>query len=341
MDAPSSLLQDSATRLFGEHITTALRVAAEAGTFPHALWQSIADAGLPAALLPEAAGGFGLGAAEALGLLTVAGAQAAPVPLAETMLAGWMLARAGLAMPAGPLSIATTATIDAAGHLAGTAPRVPWARDAAAIVLLAHRGDTPVVALATPESYTLTHGQNLACEPRDSVAFAGPAAAHAACDLDADEVLLLGAAMRSQQIAGALGRIVAMTTQYATDRIQFGRPIGKFQAIQHNLAITAAQHAAAAAAADGAAEAVEAGLRPLPIAAAKLRTGEAAGIAAALAHQIHGAIGFTYEHSLHFLTKRLWSWRDEFGAEPYWAERLGRHFAARGADALWAEIVAA
>lgn len=337
MDAPSSLIQDSATRLFAEHVSTALNVAAETGTFPAALWQAVEAAGLPRALLPESAGGFGLAATEALGILAVAAAHAAPIPLGETMMAGMLLARAGIDMPDGPLSIATgnTLRIDAAGNITGEAPRTPWGRDAAAIVVLA----AGRLALARPSA--VSPGHNLAREPRDTITFNGPALAHAPANTTTDEFRLLGAAIRSTQIAGALGKIVAMTTQYASERIQFGRPIAKFQAIQHNLAILATQHAAAAAAAEGAAEAVEAGLRPIPIAAAKLRTGEAASIAAGLAHQIHGAIGFTYEHRLHFLTKRLWSWRDEFGPEPEWAERLGRHFLQTGADRLWAEITSA
>jgi acyl-CoA dehydrogenase len=55
---------------------------------------------------------------------------------------------------------------------------------------------------------------------------------------------------------------------------------------------------------------------------------------------VHGAIGFTYEHSLHFATRRLWSWRAEFGSESGWAVELGRRVAARGADALWSDITA-
>jgi alkylation response protein AidB-like acyl-CoA dehydrogenase len=147
--------------------------------------------------------------------------------------------------------------------------------------------------------------------------------------------------MRSLQMAGALAHITAISVQYAQDRVQFGRPIGKFQAVQQNLAVLAGQTAAASAAADLAAEAVADGIRMLPIAAAKSRTGEAAGQGAAIAHQVHGAIGFTYEHTLHFFTKRLWSWRDEFGNEAEWNLHVGRHMAKAGADRLWAEITAA
>ena len=71
------------------------------------------------------------------------------------------------------------------------------------------------------------------------------------------------------------------------------------------------------------------------VAAAKARVGEAAGVVAEIAHQIHGAFGFTYEHSLHHFTRRLWAWRDECGRESEWHERLGRSVAYGGADNVW------
>ncbi len=86
--------------------------------------------------------------------------------------------------------------------------------------------------------------------------------------------------------------------------------------------------------------AMDGGEAGFEIAVAKIRTGEASGLGAGIAHQCHGAIGFTYEHTLHFVTRRLWSWRAEFGAEPYWAAMLGREVAGRGADALWPYLTA-
>ena len=123
--------------------------------------------------------------------------------------------------------------------------------------------------------------------------------------------------------------------------MQFGRPIGRFQAIQQNLAVLAGQAAAATAAAEAAIEVAVRDLGSPLVAAAKIRTGEAAGIGASIAHQVHGAIGFTQEHRLHYSTRRLWSWRDEFGNEAYWARRLGGVVAAAGADRLWHGITAA
>jgi alkylation response protein AidB-like acyl-CoA dehydrogenase len=158
--------------------------------------------------------------------------------------------------------------------------------------------------------------------------------------MDALALRAAGAAMRSLMISGALDRITGMTVRYAQDRVQFGRPIGRFQAVQHNLAILAGQNAAAMAAGDMAAEAMADGMRIPAIAAAKVRASEAAGFGAGIAHQVHGALGFSYEHSLHFLTKRLWAWRDEHGGEAEWGALLGRHMAASGADQLWATLTA-
>jgi acyl-CoA dehydrogenase len=349
-DQTNTMLQLTAGRVFTDHITARELAAAESGAWPAAAWTAIESAGLARALLPEAAGGYGVEPAEALSILTVAGAHALPLPLPETMLAGWLLAGAGLALPDGPLSVAPVRLGDAlaltprgAGwHLSGTVRRIPWGRNITALAALAmHRG-APMVALVPATGWTVRPAANLALEPRDTLDIAVdlPAAAVAPAGPDGGQLRAVGAALRSQQIAGALGQLVAMTTQYALDRTQFGRPIGKFQAVQHNLALLAGQAAAAAAAADGAAEAVSP-LRLLPIAAAKQRCGEAAGIGAAIAHQVHGAIGFTYEHSLHYLTKRLWSWRDEFGSETEWAALLGRHMAEAGPDRLWLEITAA
>jgi acyl-CoA dehydrogenase len=138
----------------------------------------------------------------------------------------------------------------------------------------------------------------------------------------------MGAAARTLQIAGALAHVLEITTSYAQQRVQFGRPIGKFQAIQQNMAVLAGHAAAASAAAGMAAEAAENGLDAFVIGAAKLRAGEAASVGAAIAHQVHGAIGFTHEHALNHATRRLWSWRGETAAEA-------------GADRLWATITAA
>jgi acyl-CoA dehydrogenase len=368
------MLRETATRVFQDHCQPEVLRRAEHGEWAAEAWHALEEAGLHRALVPESAGGFGVDVVDALSLVRTAAEFALPLPLAETMLASWLLAQSGLPIPDGPLTVApvargviapvargeitpvargeiapvaqgeTLALAQAGGswRLDGAASRVPWGRDAVAIAVLVPADSGSRVALARKGDWTIDQiGENVAREPRDTLRFATALAEVGRTALDPAAFRAAGAALRTQQIAGALTRLTAMTTQYAQDRIQFGRPIGKFQAVQQNLAVLAGQTAAAVAAADLAAESVADGIRLLPIAAAKARAGEAAGTGAAIAHQVHGAIGFTFEHSLHFLTRRLWSWRDEFGNEAAWNLLVGRHMAQAGADRLWTEITAA
>ena len=346
----SDPLADSAERLFAAHAGKDVIRAAEDGVFPQALWDAVTAAGFTAALLPEHAGGVGATVAEAVALLRIAAAHAAPIPLAETMLAGWLLAGVGLPVPDGvltvaPVRVSDVLTLRRAGngwHLTGTASRIPWARDAAAVAVLAEGPDGPMVALLRPGNFTLARrDRNLAGEPRDAMAVDVVLAAEAVAPAPGPGLRAAGAAVRTVQIAGALSRALSLSVQYAQDRVQFGRPIGKFQAVQHNLAVMAGQAAAALAAADLAADALAGGLDPLRVGAAKARAGEAASIAAGLAHQAHGAIGFTQEYELHHATRRLWSWRDEFGNEAEWNAVVGRAVLAAGPDGLWPLLTAA
>ena len=336
----SDQLTDSAERLFAAHSGKDTLRLAEGGTWPQALWDAVEEAGFTAALLPDAAGGFGATAPEAMGLLRAAAAHAAPVPLGETMLAGWLLAKAGLPVPAGPLTLAPVRRGDAlslaGGRVSGTARRVPWGRDAVAVAVAADGA----VACVPAGCFKVVAGTNVAGEPRDTLVFDGSVAV-APCPVTPAGVRAAGAAVRSAQMAGALARILDVCVTYVQTRVQFGRPIGKFQAIQQSMAVLAGQCAAAAAAADMAAEALGGTLDPLVIGAAKARAGEAASVAAGLAHQVHGAIGFTREYELHPLTRRLWSWRDEFGNESEWNALVGRAALRAGADGLWPFITAA
>jgi acyl-CoA dehydrogenase len=200
-----------------------------------------------------------------------------------------------------------------------------------------------MIALVRQGAGRVTADRNLALEPRDALTFDGApvvATAPTGDRLSPDTPLVHGAMVRAAQMAGAVESLLEQSVRYATERKQFGRPIGSFQAIQHNLAIVAGHVAAAGIAAENAFRAADRGHPAFEVAVAKVRAGEAAGVSAGLAHQAHGAIGFTYEHSLHFSTRRLWSWRAEFGSESRWAMRLGRDVAAHGADRLWTDLTA-
>ena len=143
---------------------------------------------------------------------------------------------------------------------------------------------------------------------------------------------------RSCQIAGALDAALALSVGYVNERQQFGRPLGKFQAVQQNLASFACEAAAANCAAMGAAQALDRGEAHFEIAAAKLRANRAVEIGTTVAHQVHGAIGFTQDYRLHPLTRRLWQWRSEFGNDAYWSRELGSKVVAAGAEAFWPDL---
>jgi len=342
-----SIIVDTATRIFADLCEPNAVNAAEEGQWPKGLWDALEENGLTLTWVPDTLGGAGAEMIDGFAVLRAAGRANAPVPLAETLMAGWLLAQAGLEAPAGPLTIAPVyedghIELLAGGALRGRARHIPFARNAGHVVVLAQQAGSAAVALVPTSGLAISQGTSLAGEPRDTVSFDGATAAAVAPapGLTTSGLVQLGAAVRAQQMAGALEHILDQSVQWSLDRVQFGRPIAKFQAVQHNLAALAGEVAAAGAAADAAAEAIARhGVGNEAVAAevaiAKVRVGEAAGNGAAIAHQVHGAMGFTYEHSLHHATRRLWAWREEFGNETHWATRLGHIVAGRGADALW------
>ncbi|HYB43529.1 MAG TPA: acyl-CoA dehydrogenase family protein [Candidatus Methylomirabilis sp.] len=346
MNELQTILSDTVTRLFTDRLTQEIRESAEKGQWPAALWQAVEEGGLTLPQIPERRGGGGGSWEDAQIVVSAAGRFAVPLPIAETMVAAWFLSECGLDVPSGPLTVAPVHPGDALDlaregsgwRLSGTATRVPWGR-AARHIVVATGG---AVALVSADTAAVEADVNLALEPRDTLRWrSAPAIAAAPAEsLPADAVALYGALVRSAQMAGGLESLLSQTVKYVGERKQFGRPIGGFQAIQHQLALLAGHTAAAGIAAASAFRAADRGDAAFEIAVAKVRTGEAAGLGAGIAHQCHGAIGFTYEHSLHFVTRRLWSWRAEFGAESRWAGELGRRAARRGADALWPSIVA-
>lgn len=344
MSAMRGDLLNTVDRIFDEHCPRAVRESADAGEWPFALWQALEAVGLDRASLPEAAGGAGLEFADAMLALRRSAYHAAPLPLAETMLAGRLLAAAGLEVPRGALTVAPVRSGErlefvrgvAGTTLVGTVQRVPWGNLCAHAAVAGELDGRGVVGLVATAGTCVSVDRNLAGEPRALLRFEhAQLLALAPLEGARARVEAEGALLRSVQMAGALERALEYSLQYANERVQFGRAIAKFQAIQHMLAQLAGQVAAAGAAADAALEA--SGLAPddFSIAVAKARIGEAAGKGAEIAHQVHGAMGYTREHNLHYSTRRLWSWREEFGNETYWQTRLGRAVAAQGADALW------
>lgn len=294
------------------------------------LWTTLAELGLTRLTGDESAGGSGAGWTEAALLLAAAGRAAAAVPVAEhDLLAGWLLEQAGLPVDDG---LRTAAVLDTDGH----ARYVPWARDADAIVVLWRGTGGWSVADVPRDRFELTEAVNLAAEPRDHVRVdLSSLAGTAVSDAVADQVRYRGALAGALLSAGAMDRILELVVEHTTARVQFGRALGKFQAVQALVSDLAAEAALARAAADAAVDAVvergfdDAATR-FEIAAAVSCAGHAAGKVARNAHQALGAIGFTMEHELHRHANRILSWRSEFGPLASWDAELLERAAASG-----------
>jgi acyl-CoA dehydrogenase len=333
-----AMLADQLDRLFGRAVDRARLVDLEAGGSITDLWGQLEGLGACQAM---ASGdiGAGLSWTECLPMLSVLGWHGAPVPLGETLLATAALADSGLSIPQGPLAISCgNYELHADGRISGDDALVPWLPVSSALVGIASGCGkaqlfaVPVAPLDGNPVDTIARipsGRLLLDRAQPSLL--GPVPATVGNTGFAPQVALL----RAAQISGLLNRILELVIEYANTRVQFGRPIGKFQAIQHQVAELAAQAAAAQAGAAYGCGGLDSGVGEQSAAVAKLRASIAAGHAARIAHQVFGAIGVTEEHELHHLTRRLWQWRQEGGSEHYWSEVLGRRLIAAGGSSLW------
>ncbi len=347
MSENGNIVAETAARIFADLADPQTINSAKSDAWKADLWRALEDAGLTLAWVPDTLGGAGASLSDGFEVLGVAGRFAASVPVAETLLAGWLLSRAGINSPPGPMTVAPTRPVDRItlntdGTLSGRSRSVPFATEAAHIAVLAHASNGAHVALIPIGAARITAGRTLAGDPLCDVVFdrAKPVQVASSAGLDQIAFLLMGGVMRAIETAGALEAILAMAVRYANDRVAFERPIAKFQAVQHNLARLAGEVSAAMMASGSAADTLSNtdifdDTVFLEAAAAKIRASEAAQEGAAIAHQVHGAIGFTKEYILHRFTLRLLSWRDDFGNESYWAVELGNRIAKRGADDLW------
>ncbi len=344
------MLVDSATALFRDLCPPSVVVNAEETGWAGGLWSSLAESGFPWVGIPEEAGGSGGDLGDACALLQVAGRFAAPVPLAETgVLGGWALAAAGLPLPGGPVTIGVGRPDDVvqltgapgAWRLTARLGFVPWARASERVVLLTVVSGQPYVVAAPRELLTVVSGRNLAGEPRDTVtvddvALPDDAVGTAPEGVTPAALAVRGALARAALIAGALERVSELTVTYTGQREQFGRPIARFQAVQQLLVKLAEETVSSRMAVATASRNADPDPSVFDVAAAKVVASEAATTGSRAAHQAHGAIGMTREYELGQLTRRLWSWRQEFGSEQHWSQELARQVA--DADALWPRI---
>ncbi len=340
MSEQIELIRETAERVFSDLCTKELVDSAESGQWPEGLWATLSETGLPLVGLSEEIGGSGGDTADMMAVLREAGRFCVPLPLAETFLAGRLIEQSGAHLPAGPMTVAegdfSLSRASSGTRLTGSASHVAFARDSQWIVVPVNEGGKWSVAILAQGNCEIECRQNLAGESRDAIVVTDAEVEVLAATGDVgSELLVSGAMARSVMMSGALSSILELSVSYALERAQFGRPIAKFQAIQQQLAILAGEVAASLRASDSL---LASHPDILDVAVAKSRIGEAVATSAEIAHQVHGAMGYTLEHGLNHRTRRLWCWRDEYGNESYWQGLLARRFIEKGPDQLWAGI---
>lgn len=296
------------TRLLEDICSPAEVRSIETGAPTYRLWGGLQDSGFLDILKPESAGGAGVALSAAGGVLQALGRYVTPAPVAETMLARALLAMAGVEAPDGPIVLAR---MNAHGSAV-----TPFAR-VATHALVEHHDTLTLTCLDGAEVRPTGLPHDLAARidwnaPPTGPRFTAPRGG----------ARVLGAMVRAAAIAGAVDRVLEITVAYANDRNQFGKPIGKQQAVQQQLAVLAEQAVASRIASE---IGLASGFPPAisAVAVAKQITSHAAALAAEIAHAVHGAIGVTQEHDLQLFTRRLYEWRFADGSESYWAEQLG------------------
>jgi len=337
MNSADPLLVETIDRLLAEVCPPDEVERAELAGWSKPTWEALVEAGFAWVGVPESAGGSGGTIYDTAALVHAVGRRATPVPLAETaMLGGFCLASVGLRVPNGPLAVVDSpSAVNVADGRIRVDGTVCWARHADRIVLVA---DDLVCSLRR-DQVSVTPGANLAGEARD----------HVFADLVLDDVehgdgglgvqlRQRGALSRVLMAAGALTSIAQMTVDYTNERHQFGKPVATFQAVQQHLVTVAQSAVRAQMAADIALRAVADERVGISVAAARVVVDDAIALGTRAAHQAHGAMGVTREYPLHQLTRRLWSWRHEWGTTVQWRRELGDRAVAAGADDLFALI---
>ena len=303
-------------------------------------------AGFLGVSVPEDLGGSGGSLNNALDV--VRGAAYAGVSTAVVegpILAGWLLRESRLAFPWGDgLAVLAPGDVKLADTgrglaLTGVLDSVAWPQSARMLVVPVRQDGGLFVATIAVDALGLSlPGANTAGEPVargvqiDSVPVTDFVPTGLAFDVAAEALDLRRALARAVAMTAALQRVAELTIGYAGQRVQFGQPIARFQAVQTHLARLASEAQRAAVVVDAVQAALgdwdDPGLDRALIAAARTLAGNAAILGARTAHQVHGAIGVTMEYQLHRFTRRLWEWEAADGTAAYWARRLGEEATA-------------
>ncbi len=348
LSGTDALLADAVSKLLGNISTNKLCLDVEKGYWPSSEWAQVVEMGLPMAWLPEDLGGVELPPEKGFAIARLVGRYATPLPIADALIASAIAARAQIRLPDALVLLGNTPpnetlVMNSDGTIRGRCRATIFAQYAQYLLIPVETSTGSRIALIENSGNQSTVENTMAGEPGCELVFEkAKLVAMSAEDFpDVQDIINdIGAVVRCQQIAGASEAILDICINYVNEREQFGRPIAKFQAIQHHLAAMAGEVAGIACSADVASRTLiknnfnSSGV-DIAIASAKVRAGTSGAKVIRIAHQVHGAIGFTEEYNLHRFTRRIWSWREEFGNEMIWSRRLGQLVTNRENPQLW------
>lgn len=344
MSEMKDMILDVVERMLKENVDKALVDVVEQGQWSPEVWALFEENGMTVVAVSEENEGAGGDLDDLLNIVRLTGKYAAPIPFAEMTFANYVLEYVGLNTVKGlatyMISPGQALSLEN-GKLSGTAINVNWARHVNYLVTIANSTDGTHLVEVNLNEATISPSVNLAGEPRDTVTFHHAPVTQVSDALTVkqiDHMTTLETAFILSLMTGAIEKINELTIQYTKERQQFGRPIHRFQLVQQHIVQLAGETAISVAAFHNVTAALLANNYKNEVAYARLRFEEAITATATIAHQVHAAIGTTYEHQLHQFTRRLWAWRDEGASCDYWSEKIASVLLENSGDCLWAYL---
>ena len=353
------MLRDNARKFFaGECPMAEVRRLMETDTaHDEALWKKMAEQGFTGIIFPEEYGGVGLGIVDLILLMEETGRALLPGPFFSTVtLAGAVIdavaspalknkylapicrgeARATVAIPeaSGSWNPSEAQSSVTNGRLSGEKLFVADAGVADTIVVVAREGVFAVDSSAPGISVRSMQGMDLT-RKLYSVSFTGTPAEKIGELTKLARALDIATAGLAAELVGGMQRTLEITVEYAKTRKQFGKPIGSFQAVQHQCADMYLETESARSAVYYAAWALEVNAPDAPVAVsiAKMYASDAGRTVGNRGIQVHGGMGFTWENDLHLYYRRAKASETAFGDATYHRERIARLVIDAGAVA--------
>lgn len=341
MSEMKEMILEVVERMLKENVNKDIVDLVEHGQWSSSVWQLFKESSMTLVAVNEKNGGAGGDIEDLLNIVRLTGKYAAPIPFTETTFANYLLEYTGLNIveDLATYMISTNQVFSLEdGRLNGIASNIPWARHTNSLVAIATNLDKIHLVEVSLNDAKLTNGSNLAGEPRDVVSFNNAKITQISKPLTSEQLFYiktLETAFISALMTGAIEKVNELTVQYTKEREQFGRPIHRFQLIQQHIVQLAGETAISLAAFNNLTAALLSNNHTNEVAYTRLRLEEAISAVSAISHQVHAAIGTTYEHSLHQYTRRLWSWRDEGLNSIYWSNLVAMNLLENSSANLW------